>query len=98
VVPSGLRRDEQLICVADARYPDVERLATELAAAGLHVTQAAEDGQLAVVDTTRFYSLSGYEDLLEQALRQGRRGMRSYGGCTTTPGSRSRPAAAATST
>jgi anti-anti-sigma factor len=77
---AGLRRDEQLIYAADARYPSVERLAAALAASGLDMTQAAADGQLAVVDAARFYSVSGYEDLVTQALRRGYRGMRSYGG------------------
>jgi anti-anti-sigma factor len=77
---AGLRRGEQLIYAADPRYPSVERLAAALAASGLDVAAAADDGRVVVVETARFYSVSGYEDLVAQALRRGHRGMRSYGG------------------
>ena len=77
---AGLRRGEKMIYAADARHPSVERLVASLATSGVDVAPAADEGQLAVVDTARFYSTAGYEQLVAEALGRGYRGVRSYGG------------------
>ncbi len=77
---AGLRRGEKMIYAADARHPSVERLVASLATSGVDVAPAADEGQLAVVDTARFYSAPGYEQLVAEALGRGYRGVRSYGG------------------
>jgi anti-anti-sigma factor len=79
-VDRGLRRGEKVLCAADAEHVTVDRLVASLAGSGLDVARAAEDGRLAVIEAARFYSIPGYQSLVDEALRQGHRGVRSLGG------------------
>src|SRR3954447_454950 len=77
---AGLCRAKKMIYAADARHPSVERLVAALAISGLDVAPAADEGQLAVVDTARFCGGPGEEQWVPGPLGQGSRGVRSYGG------------------
>lgn len=81
----GLRRSEKLIVAGDARYPRTEALVEVLVGAGVEgAGRAVERGQLSVVDAARFYA--GYEALVDEALRDGHPGVRSYNGPATAVG------------
>jgi anti-anti-sigma regulatory factor len=76
----GLDRGDKLLYAADERHPDETSLAVTLGGYGVDAAGAAADGRLAVVDPARFYDLEGYERLVEQGLRDGHGGVRSFGG------------------
>jgi hypothetical protein len=77
----GLARGDTLLYAADELHPDTAALAATLGSYGLDAGAAVDDGRLTVVDPTRFYDLTGYEQLVDQGLREGPGGVRSYGGC-----------------
>ncbi|MFC5948021.1 MEDS domain-containing protein [Pseudonocardia lutea] len=79
----GLQRGERLLFAADPAHPDVDGLVTTLADGGLDRADAADAaarGRLVVVDNARFYSMTGFELLVEDACRQGLDGVRTCGG------------------
>lgn len=78
-IDRGLRRGGTVLYAANAQIPDLEALISALVSSGLEVARAAEAGQLLVVDPDRFYSVTAYEALVVEAMRQGRRGVLSVG-------------------
>ncbi|GAA4692499.1 hypothetical protein GCM10023215_32040 [Pseudonocardia yuanmonensis] len=79
----GLERGETLLFAADPAHPDLPSLMTTLADAGLgraDATEAAARGRMVVVDNDRFYSVTGFELLVEDAWQQGSGGVRACGG------------------
>jgi anti-anti-sigma regulatory factor len=75
----GARNDEGMVYVADDDTPDVTALVTALAAQGVDTSDAADEGQLVVVEPARFYG-GGYQDLIEAASDGGSRPVRTFGG------------------
>jgi hypothetical protein len=76
----GLARGDKLLVPADERHPDASSLAATLTRNGVDAARAAGDGRIEVVAESRFYDVEGYERLVEQSLRDGHGGVRSYGG------------------
>jgi anti-anti-sigma factor len=81
----GLDRGDKLI-YAGRRYRAVEELVAALAEAGLEAGAAADDGRLEVVERARFYSDTGCPALVDEARRQGFRGVRTFGGPAAAAG------------
>ncbi|HYH32846.1 MAG TPA: MEDS domain-containing protein [Pseudonocardia sp.] len=76
----GLARGDKLLVAADERHPDGAALVETLTRHGLAAAGAARDGRIEVVAAARFYNAEGYEQLVEQSLRDGHGGVRSFGG------------------
>lgn len=81
----GLHRGEKMIFAADGPHDTVEALVPVLLAAGCAgAERAADTGQLVVVDPRRFRAR--YEAMVDEALREGHPGVRSYSAPASTAG------------
>lgn len=81
----GLHRGEKMLFAADSRHDTVEALVPALLAAGCAgAGRAADTGQLVVVDPGHFHTR--YEAMVDEALREGHPGVRSYSAPASTPG------------
>src|SRR3954454_7234855 len=75
----GLERGDKLFYAGGA-YASLDELVGGLGEAGLDAEQAAADGRLEAVDPARFYSVTGFPALVEEAAREGFRGVGSFSG------------------
>lgn len=76
----GLNRGDKLLVAADARHPDGSALAVSLARHGVDAAGAAQDGRIEVLAPAQFSDADDYEQRVEQSLRDGHDGVRSFGG------------------
>jgi hypothetical protein len=82
----GLARGDRVLYAADGQHPDGTSLAATLDAHGVDAARAVDDGRMIVVAPAQFYDLASYERLVEDGMRDGHGGVRSFGGPETAAG------------
>jgi anti-anti-sigma factor len=76
----GVCQREKMLYAAPSEDASGEKLVASLSMHGVDAHGAADDGRLEVVEPARFYTTDGYTGLVEQAHREGYRGVRTFGG------------------